>query len=466
MAAIPLGQSAYKRSELAPLTIKNYYYERAPTNLEDQVALIPRPRLVEFTEAGAGPIRGLYRKGNVLANTGYSGNILCLSGDDLYRVHQTTGVATLIDTVEGPYRMTAEGNEDVVVLACGTKAYTTNGATLAEIAFPDGRFVAAVDALNGYFVFASELGRFYWSALGGTTVNALDYATAESQPDVLMTLKVIGDELWLFGRYTVEVWQPTGDLDLPFQRIGGRIFGIGVTGRETVQKLNVLGVDTVCWVGTDRKVWRTDPNPVPISDAGLEERLGRVEDPTTLYAHTDSWDGHENYVLQIPGEGTFSYDLTSERWNERTSYGQSLFRASTSTVGPNNQSLVGDVTDGRLWGYTISESTDGDDLVVFEHSGLTEVNGPPLRVNNVTLDCAVGQTSDPDADPTMTLEWSDDMGDTWADPVISTIGRQGERGARPLWTRLGLIRRPGRVWRWRTTHPTTVRKAKYNESLR
>lgn len=468
MPPLPLGLSAYDRSELPPLSLVNMYYEKAPTNLQDQVALFPRPRLNQFATAGAGPITGLYRKGNVLANAGYSGQIICRSGDNLYRVHQTTGVAVLIDAVEGDQRMSAEGTEDVVVLCFGTKLYSTDGATLTEIAMPDSRFAYAVDYLNGYFIVTSEIGRFYWSALGGTTIDGLDYATAESQPDTLLTHKVIGDELWLFGRYSIEPWQPTGDLDLPFQRIGGRIFGIGVTGRETVQKLSQQGVDKVCWVGTDRRVYMTDPNPVPISDHALEERLSQVTDPADLYATTaNDRHGHDFYVLHLTDSlGTWAFDIGTRKWTEWRSYGRDNFRGAVSTIAPNNAPLLGDDSSNVIWQLTHDERDDEGDPVVFEWSGLLEVAGPPTRCNNVLLELETGNNPDPDADPVVQLYLSDDNGRTEGDPLTAYLGRQGERATRVMWTRLGMLRRPGRRHRWVTTEPVTVRKAAYNESYR
>jgi hypothetical protein len=98
---IPLGRAAYQRAQLPAITLKNMFYERTPANLRDQVSLIPRPRLRAFANPGLGPIRGLYRKGGVMATASHSGAILALSGDKLYRVSQTIGAATLIDTVVG-----------------------------------------------------------------------------------------------------------------------------------------------------------------------------------------------------------------------------------------------------------------------------------------------------------------------------------------------------------------------------
>jgi hypothetical protein len=465
MPAIPLGLSSYERADLAPLLLANYFFETAPTNLEDQVALIPRPRTRLFSTVSDGPINGLYRKGGVIF-----GRILVLSGNDLYRVEQSgqdaPGTPTLIDTVEGVNRMSAEGNSSLVVLTRGTKAYHTDGTTLTEIALPDSFNCLAVDTLNSYFLFVrGASGRFYWSAIGGTTVDALDYATAESQPDVLITLKVLGDELWLMGRLSIEVWQPTGDTDLPFQRIGGRIFGIGCTARDTVRKLNVGGNDTMCWVGTDRRVYRTDPNPVKISDNSIDEKL-QISDPNELYAVDWSWNGHDFYVLHIPGHGSFAYDLQTKRWGEVSSYGRDLFRGQVSAVGPNNQPLLGDDDNGTVWELTDQVRADGDDPVGFEFSGLLEVNGSATRCNNVLLDCTTGLTPDPENDPMILMQWSDDKGQTWSDWRIQPLGRQGERSKRVMWSRLGLLKRPGRLFRWRTTEPITARKAKYNEAYK
>jgi hypothetical protein len=467
MPAIVLGRSDYARSEVTPLGLKNCYFEQAPTNLEDQVSIRARPRVTQFTTAGAGPINGLYRKGNVLANAGFSGQILCLSNNTLYRVHQTTGVATSIGTVAGTLRMSAEGTEDVVVLARGTTAYTCDGSALSAIVFPDSKNVYAIDYLAGYFLFCSELGRFYWSAVGGTTVDALDYATAESQPDTLLTLKVIGDELWLFGRTSIEPWQPTGDLDLPFQRIGGRIFGIGVTGRETVQKFSLQGIDKVCWVGTDRRIYITDPNPTEVSDFGMVERLKGVTDPTLLYATTATDSGHDFYIVHLTdGLGSWALDLQTRCWSEWESNGKANFRGAVSTLLPNNATVLGDDTSNVLWELTTDERLDGADVMIQEFPGLLAVPGAPTRCNNVVLGVTTGLNPDPDADPMMSMEMSDDQGETWTDPKPQPLGRQGQRVNRVMWPRLGMLRRPGRLFRFSTTEPVTIQTAKYNESYR
>ncbi len=459
MSAIPLGLSAYARADLPPVTLKNFFYEKTPANQKDGVVLIPRRRLKQSALVGDGPVRGLFRKGGSIL-----GKLLALSDDKLYAVAADAS-SSLIGTVDGANRMSAEANEETVVLTCGATPYSTDGATLSVIVMPDAQNVIAVDTLNSYFLLAAEKeGRFYWTAVGGTTVDALDYATAESQPDGLTTLKVIGDELILVGRDSTEFWQPTGDLDLPFRRIGGRTFGVGCEYADTVQKLLVNGLDTLCFAGTDGKVYRTAPNPERISDHGMEERLTRATGP--LYSTKASWNGHDFYILHIPGEGSFAFDMATGFWDEWTSHGRPLFRGQVAAVGYDAQPLLGDDQAGIIWELSESERTDANEPVVFEFTGLVENFSAPKRAFNVALDCSVGLTPDPEADPMMLMATSRDGGSSFGNWMPKPLGRQGERHTRLTWAKLGMIRRPGMVFKWRTIEPVTIRRAKLNESFR
>lgn len=471
MPMIYLGRCGYARAQLPAVTLKNMYYESAPTQLEDQSALVARHRLKAFAQVGSGPIKGLYRKDGTMALSGNSGAIICKSGGQLYRV-DAAGAATSIGAVEGDFRMSAAGDGTVVVLTCGTKAYKTTGSSLSQISVPDNRPVSAVDTLASYFLFATDIGRFYWSAVGGTTIDALAYATAENQPDTLTTLKVLGDELWLLGRESVEVWQPTGDPEQPFMRVGGRTFGGGATARETVLKISTAGQDNLCWLGSDRIVYRTAPNPVRISDHALEAMLAGVDIDDTAsaanpYATAHSWAGHDFYVLHVPGRGSFAYDLTTNTgWEEWTSHGRETFRGATWAVGPKGQPLVGDAASNQVWEFSDGQTTDGADPVVFEFTGMLPAPGAPVRCHNVMLNLSTGQTADATADPMIELATSADDGETFSEAGAQSLGRQGERSRRVAWSRLGLLRRSGRIFRWRTTEPVTARTARFNESWR
>ena len=470
MPSIPLARSAFQREGLPPLLLKNYYFETAPTNLEDQVSLRPRPRLERFAAPNNGVMRGIYREGGVIG-----GAIVALSGNNLYKVTQAgqpgVGTSTLIGAVDGTGRMSAEGDVANVVLACGASVYKTNGTALSTIAIPENYPINAVDTLDQRFLFAQQASNtFWWTDAGGYTVQADAFANAESQPDVLITLRVIDDVLWLLGRLSLEAWVGTGDQDLPFQRIEGRVFGIGCTARDTAVKMNIDGLDTMCWVGTDRKVYRLRPDPVRISDFALEEALAGLPEAVipNLYGHHAVWNGHDFYVLHVPDVGTFAYDLTTGAgWAEWTSYGRTQFRTAVSTIGPNARTLLGDDTLGVIYQLTEDSNTDDGDPGVFEASGLLEIAGPPQKCFNAVLTVQTGNAATTSDDPMMQLAISDDHGATYHWMPDQPLGRQGNRTLRVLWSRLGLLRREqGRIFRWRTTQPVVIQKAKYNEGYR
>ncbi len=69
--------------------------------------------------------------------------------------------------------------------------------------------------------------RFFWIEPGETTINPLNFATAERSPDPILGVKVVGDQFWLPGESTTEVWYITGDVTTPVQRLQGVVFDRG-----------------------------------------------------------------------------------------------------------------------------------------------------------------------------------------------------------------------------------------------
>src|SRR3546814_4200351 len=64
-------------------------------------------------------------------------------------------------------------------------------------------------------------GRFYWIDPGEIVVDPLNFATAERSPDGIYGVEVFGDQFWLPGESTTEVWYVTGDAGAPMRRLQG-----------------------------------------------------------------------------------------------------------------------------------------------------------------------------------------------------------------------------------------------------
>jgi hypothetical protein len=110
--------------------------------------------------------------------------------------------------------------------------------------------------------------RFYWIEPGFTTIDPINFASAESIPDEIISVLAVGDQLWFFGQGSTEPWYvTTNPLDrlLPSQ---GRAFSRGV-----VEGTPVVVKDSVVLVGNDGIVYSVSGGPQRISTNGIEERI-------------------------------------------------------------------------------------------------------------------------------------------------------------------------------------------------
>ena len=122
----------------------------------------------------------------------------------------------------------------------GANLAWSEGATLAgggdaqsrQITTPDDVGVIDVAVINSYVIVIPAQGegingRFFWIEPGETTINPLNFATAERSPDPIFGVKVIGDQFWLPGESTTEVWYVASDPNAPMQRLQGVVFDRG-----------------------------------------------------------------------------------------------------------------------------------------------------------------------------------------------------------------------------------------------
>ncbi len=149
------------------------------------------------------------------------------------------------------------------------------GEYFTRVDLPDGLSAVSVGVIAGFVIVVQRSdaegfnGRFFWIRPGATSIDPLDFATAEYAPDPLSSVRVAGDQFWLLGTKTIEPWYVTGDLDLPFARAQGQLFDNGVLeGTDVRIKGAILVADT------DGVVYRFDNStPVRVSDHGVEERI-------------------------------------------------------------------------------------------------------------------------------------------------------------------------------------------------
>lgn len=148
------------------------------------------------------------------------------------------------------------------------------GATdaLSGIQTPDDVGIVSICVLNGFVLCAAALSDIiFFIRPGETTIDPLDFFTAESKPDQNISLLTVGDEFWAFASQTTQPFYGTGDNDAPFAPVQGRAFSQGV-----IEGTAVLVNKDVIVVGADNIVYMVSGGARPISDQGISERIRKA----------------------------------------------------------------------------------------------------------------------------------------------------------------------------------------------
>jgi len=281
MVEIALGSDTYQRRRASEPDIRyiNRFYEKDPTDLVTGAASLRRAGLYPRIEVGDGPIRKLFTQSGFALDDAF-----IVSRNNLYRLHYSFDTGDNLNVVAGevngfgpPSIVSTGGN---MFIADGvTLQYTDGAAALQQIAMPDDVAPVSLCVVDEFVFISIEQDlttghpgdQFYWINPSEVTVDPLNFATAESKPDVLLQVMQLGDQLVLFGKDSTEFWYGTGDADLPFAPIQGRPFDRGVWSGTGVQVNESLIV-----VGADGRVYDVMAGADPISTSGIEERINRA----------------------------------------------------------------------------------------------------------------------------------------------------------------------------------------------
>lgn len=172
----------------------------------------------------------------------------------------------------------ADGNTLATVVTSGGDmsfgaATLTGGGVhaLSGVATPDGAAISSLATLASHVIaVVANTQKFYWITPGETTIDPLNFASAESEPDNILSAITVGDQVWLLGQSATEAWYATGELSPAFAPIQGRAYARGVVPGTTVRLK-----DSVFLVGDDRVVYKIAGGLERVSNHGIEERIRR-----------------------------------------------------------------------------------------------------------------------------------------------------------------------------------------------
>ncbi len=293
-----------------------------------------------------------------------------------------------------------------------------------------------IEYLNQYMLFRyRDSQQFGWTALGdATSIDALDFASAEGSPDKLVGLFVDHREVLLFGSNGVEDWINTGSESV-FERNNGTSLEDGCASEWTIQKLD----GSVYWLSASERgqgaVNRLQGyQPIRVSDAAIEERLSGL-DLTGAYAYTYESEKSSFYCLQVPGlDTTLVFDAFTQKWHERAKLvdGQRQRDRGKFHVYLFGRHLLGD-DDGVLYEMDPEIHNDAGLPLLRERVSADSAtpNRKRLPYGRFTLDCDRG------AGGKVELRYSNDGGANWGDWKNRSLGELGVFGNSVKWDRTG-----------------------------
>jgi hypothetical protein len=432
--------------------IINGYVEEAGAEAKHPVPIYASAGLAEFATLTDG--------GAVRAMIDLEAHIFVVAGRAIYRVDAAgAGGGEPIGGMPSDGHVTMARNRKSpnpqIAVVCDGIVKIITGTAVTDIDDTDLPPPNSVFSLGGYFVFTHPNGRFSWSAIDDTAVDALDFATAEANPDGLVIGKALGQHAVLFGQRSTEFWMLTGS-DAVFER--SHVIQVGCYAAGSVSEVPIITpqavTDSIAFAATDRQgayagiCLVENLSARKISSHAVDRSVRDEPDPNSITSCAWSDGGHAFYCIS---GSTFSWcwDSATGQWHERESYGLQRWKVRSVQQFANGL-IAGDHTANKLYRMSNTVYAETSDPLILT------IQTPPVHAFPELLEFlalyidvipGVGLVSGDahNVEPEMMVSWSDD-GTNFTAPRLVTVGRLGQTVKKVATHRLGQLR-PGSAGR-------------------
>lgn len=404
--------------------------------------------------------------------------------DSLYRVMGTklveinsAGTVTTLGDVGGPIDqlVTFDYSFDQLAIASGGRLYYWNETTLTQVTDPDLGVVLDFCWVDGYFMTTDGEFLIVTELTDPTQVNPLKYGSSEVDPDPVVALLKLRNEVYALNRNTIEVFDNVGGELFPFARIDGAQIQKGVVGTQAC----CIYIERVAFLGGGRN----EAPAIYVGAAAVTEKISTQEIDNLLLQYTEAQlalvklearndKNHQHLYVHLPDrtivfDASASKDLQTPVWFTLVSTldGFAQYRA-RNMVWVYDKWMVGDpqstsigylVQDiGSHWGQQVR--WEFGTLIVYNESNGALFN--ELELVSLTGSVVLGKN------PQISTSYSLD-GQSYSQEKFISVGTIGNRKKRLAWFQQGHMRN-WRIQRFRgdsDAHVSYVRLEAQIEAL-
>jgi hypothetical protein len=361
----------------------------------------------------------------------------------------SNGAVTVLGDVGGPVNtsVTFDYSFDRLAIASGGRLYYWNGA-LTQVTDPDLGVVLDVVWVDGYFMTTDGEFLIVTELTNPLQVNPLKYGSSEVDPDPVVALLKLRNEIYALNRNTIEVFDNVGGDLFPFARIDGAQLQKGVVGTFAC----CVYIDRIAFLGSGRN----EAPGIYVGAAATTQKLSTQEIDNLLLTYTETQlatvklearndKNHQHLYVHLP-DRTVVYDASASEalgdqvWFTLTStvVGFSQYRA-RNLVWAYDKWLVGDPQSSAI-GYLVQDTGHHwGQQVRWEFGTIiayNEGNGAIFnRLELVSLTGSVALGTNPQISTSYSVN-----GLAWSQDRSIAVGTTGNTAKRLAWFQQGHMR--------------------------
>jgi hypothetical protein len=416
------------------------------------VNLVPTPKGSGISAEYLRPADGLVSNGTGpgIDRGGINWNGICyrVMGTKLVTV-ASNGVVTVLGDVGGPVNtlVTFDYSFDRLAIASGGRLYYWDG-VLTQVTDPDLGLVIDVCWVDGYFMTTDGTSLVVTELTNPLQVNPLKYGSSEVDPDPIVALIKLRNEVYALNRNTIEVFDNVGGEFFPFQRIDGAQVQKGTIGTfsccEFVQRIAFLGSG------------RNEAPGIYLAANATTEKISSQEIDMLLLTYTEvqlltvklearNDRAHQHLYVHLPDrtivfDEQASKELKSLVWFTVTStvVGFSQYRA-RNFVWAYDKWLIGDPQSNNIGYFDNTIGSHWGQKVRWEFSTIIVYNQSLGAIfHQMELVSLTGRVQ-LGLNPQISTSYSKD-GLSWSQDRFTSVGTIGATQKRITWFQMGNMR--------------------------